>query len=67
MTSSISLGVVGGKLASITLDTNPDANTPSCNLSKSSLTKLAPPLRKSCRGSLFLPIIYDCCIGGDNT
>ncbi|MEH1874695.1 hypothetical protein [Nostoc sp.] len=61
MTISISLSVVGGKVAPITLGINPDANTPT------SVTKLDPRLRKSCRGSLFLRIIDDCCIGGDNT
>ncbi|WP_196522772.1 hypothetical protein [Nostoc commune] len=50
MTSSISLGVVGDKVAPITLGINPDANTPSCNFSKSSVTKLDPRLRKGCRG-----------------
>ncbi len=57
MTSSISLGVVGGKVAPITLGTNPEANTPSCNFSKSSVTKLDPRLRKSCWGSQLLRII----------
>ncbi|MCC5600023.1 hypothetical protein [Nostoc favosum] len=42
MTSSISLGVVGGKVAPITLGTNPEANTPSCNFSKSSVTNKIP-------------------------
>lgn len=57
MTSSISLGVVGGKVAPITLGTNPEANTPSCNFSKSSMTKLDPWLHKSCWGSQLLRII----------
>ncbi|WP_190893830.1 MULTISPECIES: hypothetical protein [Nostoc] len=42
MTSSISLGVMGAKVALITLSINPDANTPSCNFSNSSVTNKIP-------------------------
>ncbi|MDZ8222796.1 hypothetical protein [Nostoc sp. ChiVER01] len=57
MTSSISLGVVGG-MAPITLGINPDTNTPSCNFSKS-FEKTTSPASHRSRGSQFLPIIYD--------
>lgn len=55
MTSLIRLGVVGG-IAPITLSTNLDANTPSCNFSKSSEQTTSPASVRS-RGSQFLPVI----------
>ncbi len=42
MASSISLGVMGATLPPIPLSIKPDANTPTPNFSKSSVTKKIP-------------------------
>ncbi|MEH2022476.1 MAG: hypothetical protein V7K62_02575 [Nostoc sp.] len=46
MASSISLGVMGATLPPITPSMNPDANAPTCNFSKSSLTNKIPDFVK---------------------